>query len=1311
MHGQRIAAVLVAVLMVTSMVAVSGSVTAQTEEPDAAEPASYYGTVQIDGADAPPGTVIEAVAHAPGADPTAGDGDVRDSITVREDAIGEFGGSDLFDEKLVVERTEGGPDDLQVSFLVDGQLARTIDWRAGDVRELDLAATYDPTPVFDVSIDEVAPESGDAIIAGQAFTVTATVENIGTAGDEAAVDLLVDGDETDETTTGTLDPNANETVEFTVETDEGDAPGTEITVATADRTDSRTVVIERPEPPAFDLTDFQVTDGEGPVDEAAQGDEVTLNATVENVGERNGSVTVEFALGDDGVTVVDESAEVSVDASADEEANSETVSVDATIENAPRAGEHTLDASASIPEDTAAGEATATRETTLDVDYESIQSGIDAAAESSDDTVAVASPESGDTFTENVDIDAGVTIEAVDEGVSVEPDSGSEPVFTLQSDATVSGLTVSDSSDEANTAIEIAGDGAAVEGVTVDGFATGVDVSGSNAAVRRSAFSKQSTSVDVGSAATGTAVEYNEFTVDGADTVVDIDATGVQVVANVLEPGSGTAGVGIALNEGARANIRENTILTRTDEDSDTNTAGIELDTSANFGSSLAVRNNFDGSETEFTGDNGVDIRVVGDQSNVGEEAFNATRNWAGGGQPTAASENAQQQMQAAVFASGAAQIAPMQVVTQNVDTVDTSNQLDDPVEPASFSVDIDSPEASFEAVAGEALTVDATVTNDGEASGEQTIALEDGEGTSLDETTLQLDGGTRNGVSLSYTPEAATDGLTLNVSSEDDDAEVSGDVIAPAEFAVGSLSAPDQIQSGDTVDVNATVRNDGEATGSDTVELRFGDDITGTEGDDYTVLETSKVTDLGGGADTAVEFADVSVDEDGVSEIGVASTDEVVRQPIVVEPEAAFFDVSIDAAASNETVTAGETATVEAVVENVGGQEASQFVEVLVDGVVDDDTSDVQTIAAGGEQTVSVTVDTATGDSGTINIAFETEDDDATRSVTIEPPDEEGENETDDRTDGGTDEDPVTSGGGGGGGGGGGVSFGDGPADSLELDAVETETVTPSADFGANQRVAAFDSVSNVESIAFDSTDRIGEVTVADIDPDSADVNPPGAAVTVQEISVPDDATDRSATIEFGIPADRLDAIGVEPGELTAVRLNEGQWETLDTAVAEETAEGVTLEAETPGFSVFAVNAVSEPDAAATVDPGTVTAGEEVTLDGSGSTDEYGEIVAYDWSVAGQSLAGETAPATIEETGEYTAELTVTNDAGETDTATADLVVEPAAGGDDTAGGDGTDGGEPTDEPAGLGTTAIALLVALAVLAAAAVVWVRRNG
>jgi chitodextrinase len=231
-------------------------------------------------------------------------------------------------------------------------------------------------------------------------------------------------------------------------------------------------------------------------------------------------------------------------------------------------------------------------------------------------------------------------------------------------------------------------------------------------------------------------------------------------------------------------------------------------------------------------------------------------------------------------------------------------------------------------------------------------------------------------------------------------------------------------------------------------------------------------------------------------------------------------------------------------------------------------------------------------------------------------------------------------------------------------------------------------------------------ESTPADADPS------PGTAVQVADITVPDSAADASATIRMTVSADRLSAVDATAEQLQVTRFADGEWQSLDTSVVDESGDGVVLEARTPGFSYFAVNAVSEPEATAAVEPTTVPAGESVTLDGSESTTEHGDIVSYEWSVADQTLTGETASATLDETGEHVVELTVTNDAGETDTATATLTVDSTATGDGADGGDGTaDGADDTDEePAGLGLAAIGGLVALVVVVAAAVA-VRRRG
>src|SRR5690606_24167975 len=59
----------------------------------------------------------------------------------------------------------------------------------------------------------------------------------------------------------------------------------------------------------------------------------------------------------------------------------------------------------------------------------------------------------------------------------------------------------------------------------------------------------------------------------------------------------------------------------------------------------------------------------------------------------------------------------------------------------------------------------------------------------------------------------------------------------------------------------------------------------------------------------------------------------------------------------------------------------------------------------------------------------------------------------------------------------------------------------------------------------------------------------------------------------------------------------------------------------------------------------------EEVTLNGSGSTDPDGEILTYSWSVNGNEIATGVNPTVVLPVGSTTVELTVTDDDGATDT------------------------------------------------------------
>ncbi|EMA66030.1 Muc19 precursor [Halorubrum aidingense JCM 13560] len=308
--------------------------------------------------------------------------------------------------------------------------------------------------------------------------------------------------------------------------------------------------------------------------------------------------------------------------------------------------------------------------------------------------------------------------------------------------------------------------------------------------------------------------------------------------------------------------------------------------------------------------------------------------------------------------------------------------------------------------------------------------------------------------------------------------------------------------------------------------------------------------------------------------------------------------------------------------------------------------------------------------------------------------PDDGGDGSTDD---GGADDDTDddgASGGGGGGGGGGGAGTGDGPDTDAEppeppadVDVESDETADLAFDSETGQTTATFSEDSAVASVAFDfETDGTVNARTLSAAPDETGPAP-GAEAAVSQITVGDSLTNNAATIRKRVSQDRLDEIGAPAEDLTAFRFADGEWQALDTDVVEETDAGATVEFETPGFSYFAVSATGEPTAAFDA-PGEVDAGDDVELDASASEDEYGEIASYDWSVGGESLSGETATTTLDDAGDVDVELTVTNDAGETDTTTQTISVLETGDGDGTA--------DPTPEDDGLPVGLIGGIVVL---------------
>lgn len=828
---------------------------------------------------------------------------------------------------------------------------------------------------------------------------------------------------------------------------------------------------------------------------------------------------------------------------------------------------------------------------------------------------------------------------------------------TVESGSPIATPVIRQPSRTDDTAVRIVGDDVGLNGLAFEG-------DGNGTAVKIAADDASLTSVRATNWSTG----IDETAGTNALTGVEVSDTGIGIrIAGDNQTAVDFARVTDASDTGIRVESGENVI---TGAEVLRSATGIEL-----FGADNEIR----GSTVRNSPDYGIRVtEVSGDLDETSEIPPSATIN-----------ASVLESNGVSVFSDGSAVDATdnwwgTPVPRQNVDYVarseiDPSGSLESRPE-STFRIDAD--DIPGQVLRDTTFTVEPTIVNDGSANDLQRIELRRDDGTVVDSETVSLDASEDKTVSLSGSTTAADgDTVTLRVASLDDTSTADVNVDDPAAFSLGGLStATSTIPLGSDLVVDTQVDNLGDRQGTATARLVDvdGDVVDSTDIDvDGSTSQTPSLTwetDVQGtGQQVTVEILDGG---------SVVASDTLAVDVTAPELSGVSLAVSDDAL-------------------SVGGTTTASVTETLTDGSSGEVTG-ATTLKSSDSTVVSVNGATLTAESaGTATVTAEYSSGGITRSdaVTVSVT---AVNDGDDGTggdggDGGDDDDE-------------GVPVGDDPTTSLELTPVATETVSTVADGETNQQVATFDAVSNVRSIAFDGTNQVGDVTVADVDPESAGVNPPGAAVTVQEILVSGDE-DRPATISFSVSADRLETVGAEPSELTAVRLNDGEWEPLETTVSEETADGVTLQAEAPGFSVFAVNAVSDPDATAAIDPGTVTAGEEVTLDGGDSTDEYGEIVAYDWSLAGQSISGETTTATVDEPGEYTVELTVTNDAGETDTTTATLAVEPAADSGDGPDDDGPDDDDPTDEPAGLGTTAIALLVALALLAVATVVWARRNG
>jgi len=234
------------------------------------------------------------------------------------------------------------------------------------------------------------------------------------------------------------------------------------------------------------------------------------------------------------------------------------------------------------------------------------------------------------------------------------------------------------------------------------------------------------------------------------------------------------------------------------------------------------------------------------------------------------------------------------------------------------------------------------------------------------------------------------------------------------------------------------------------------------------------------------------------------------------------------------------------------------------------------------------------------------------------------------------------------------------------------TASITPSVSTDTEISVSGSSPIATIPDIDLRAVDSQGRVT--GVNEDGEFVNEiPGAEAsgdtTGREwISVPNDAD-----VEFEVSSDDvqkfIDETEVSAENVTARYrtkvsttgpnaeiVNESGNITVTDSTTKVVTENKSID---PGQTESAVD--ETVIAGFSRSPREASPGDAVTFDGSLSTDLDGSIQTYDWDFGdGTTATGETVTHTYSNSGTYAVELTVTDDAGTTDTTTVTVDVRP---------------------------------------------------
>ncbi len=312
-------------------------------------------------------------------------------------------------------------------------------------------------------------------------------------------------------------------------------------------------------------------------------------------------------------------------------------------------------------------------------------------------------------------------------------------------------------------------------------------------------------------------------------------------------------------------------------------------------------------------------------------------------------------------------------------DTIQWSVELADSGDTASGSTDIEAAPAGFQVsiqstnapvLVGETLSVDATVENTGGTEGTQTIALDVGV-LGSDSTSVTLPAGSSTTVTLSVGTRSGDAGeYTAAVSSDNDTASTTVTVLSEANFDVTVQSTNTPVE-GQQLSVDALVENTGGVEDTQTVTLSLP------------LGSASTTVTLGGGSSTVETLTVGTASGDAGEYTAAVSSEDDSATATVTILQSSAFQVSVQS--TNSPVVAGENLTVETQVTNTGDTSGTQTVSLDVPGVGSDSTE--LTLGAGESVPQTFSVSTQSGDAGEYTAAVSSEDDTASRTVTVLEP------------------------------------------------------------------------------------------------------------------------------------------------------------------------------------------------------------------------------------------------------------------------------------------------------------------------------------